>query len=150
MPVEHRRPRRPVGPPRPQIEGAGTPASWTAPDKSVHPVFVLESTSRQANARFPRVVSLVRRDNFIVVRAEIHNRRGEVQKTFEAVRVEKTDGYWTVLDMGMSDAVQRTRTELTLDKVEYDVGLKADDFSRRELERGGGGPLGLWPAAGVR
>jgi hypothetical protein len=40
----------------------------------------------------------------------------------------------------MSDSVQRTRTELVLEKVEYDVGLKPDDFSRRELERGGGRP----------
>ena len=128
------------------IEGSNATASWTAPDKTTQPVFMLESISREANARFPRVVSLVRRDNFIVVRAEIHNRRGEVQKTFEALRVEKTDGYWTVLQMRMSDAVQRTRTELTLDSVEYDVGLKADDFSRRELERGGGGPLRLSPA----
>ena len=122
------------------VEGAVAPANWTAPDRSVHPVHVLESTSRDANARFPRVVSLVRRDNFIVVRAEIHNKRGEIQKTFEALRVEKTDGYWTVLEMRMSDAVQRTRTELTMEKVEYDVGLKPDDFSRRELERGGGRP----------
>ena len=123
------------------LEGAGVPVNWTAPDGTFHPVSVLESISRDAAARFPRVVSLVRRDNFIVVRAEIRNRRDEVQKTFEAVRVEKIAGYWTVSEMRMSDAVQRTRTELVMEKVEYDVGLKPDDFSRRELERGGG-----WPA----
>ena len=122
------------------IEGGGAPTTWIAPDKSSHPVAVLESTSRDANARFPRVVSLVRRDNFIVVRAEVRNRRDEVQKIFEAVRVDKVSGYWTVLEMRMSDAAQRTRTEIVLEKVEYDVGLKPDDFSRRELERGGGRP----------
>jgi hypothetical protein len=114
-------------------------ASWTAPDGSRHAVYQLESRSRDAGARFPRVVSLVRQDNFVVVRAEIHNKRDELQKTFEAVRVEKAGGYWTVLDMKMSDASQRTRTELVLEKVEYNVGLKPDDFSRRELERGSGG-----------
>jgi hypothetical protein len=131
------------------LEGSAVPATWTAPDGSTHPVTVLESTSRDPGARFPRVVSLVRRDNFIVVRAEIRNRRDEVQKTFEAVRVEKISGYWTVAEMRMSDAVQRTRTELVLEKVEYDVGLKPDDFSRRELERGGGWPPPT-PRAGVR
>ena len=45
-------------------------------------------------------------------------------------------GYWTVTEMRMSDASQRTRTELTFEKVEYNVGLTPDDFSRRELERG--------------
>lgn len=120
------------------IEGAGAADIWTAADGSKHPVYTLESRSRTANARFPRVVSLVRRDNFLVVRAEIRNRRDEVQKTFQAERVEKTGAYWTVLQMRMTDAVQRTRTELSIEKVEYDVGLTADDFSRRELERGGG------------
>ena len=87
---------------------------------------------------FPRVVSLVRQDNFVIVRAEIHNRRDEVQKTFDALRVERVNGYWTTMEMRMTDALQRTRTELVVEKVGYNVGLKPDDFSRRELERGSG------------
>ena len=47
-------------------------------------------------------------------------------------------GIWTVLEMVMADASQRTRTELVVEKVEYNVGLKEADFSRRELERGAG------------
>ena len=115
------------------------PAPWVAPDGQRQPVHVLESRSRDAAARFPRVVSFVRQDNFVIVRAEIHNRRGEPQKVFEAVRVEKIDGYWTVSEMRMADSLQRTRTELVLEKVQYNIGLKPDDFSRRELERGSGG-----------
>jgi hypothetical protein len=105
----------------------------------MHQVYQLESKTRDTNARFPRVVSWIRQDNLVVVRAEIRNRRDEVQKTYEALRVEKVSGYWTVMEMRMVDALQRTRTDLTLEKVEYNVGLKADDFSRRELERGGSG-----------
>ena len=115
------------------------PAPWVAQDGSRHDVYVLESRNRDASARFPRVVSHIRRDNFLVVRAEIHNKRDELQKVFEALRVEKIDGYWTVVELKMSDSLQRTRTELVLDKVRYNIGLKPDDFSRRELERGGGG-----------
>ena len=112
-------------------------ASWSAPGGARHGAYLLESRSKDPNARFPRVVSTVRQDNFVVVRAEIYNKRNELQKTFEAVRVEKTGAYWTTLEMRMSDSLQRTRTDLVIDKVEYDVGLKPDDFSRRELERGG-------------
>jgi hypothetical protein len=132
------------------LEGAGTPTTWTAPDGSSHPVYVLDSRSRAATAKFPRVISLVRQDNFIVVRAEVRNRRDEVQKTFEAIRVERASGYWTVLEMRMSDALQRTRTELVLEKVEYNIGLTADHFSRRELERGGGIAALARPDSAVR
>lgn len=114
-------------------------AAWTGPDGKAMPVYRLESRARDASAKYPRVISLIRQDNFVVVRAEIRNRRDEVQKTFEAKRVERVDGYWTVLEMTMTDALQRTRTELIVEKAEYDVGLTADAFSRRELERGGAG-----------
>ncbi len=111
-------------------------AEWTAPDGSKHPAFRLESTSRDARARFPSVVSLILKDTFVAAQAEIRNRRGEVQKTFTAQRIEKVDGYWTVVAMTMRDALQRTRTELTVEKAEYDLGLTPDAVSRRELERG--------------
>jgi hypothetical protein len=112
-------------------------ATWKGADGTVHSVYTLESRSRDANARFPRVVSLVRQDNFVVVGAEIRNKRDEIQKTFEVRRLERTDGYWTALDLQMTDATARTRTELVIESVEYDVGLTAEHFSRRELERGG-------------
>ena len=114
-------------------------ATWTAADGTTHKVYTLESRTRDASARFPRVVSLVRQDNFVIVQAEIRNKRDEIQKTYEVRRLEKTDGYWTALEMRMADLLARTSTELVMERVEYDVGLTADAFSRRELERGGGG-----------
>ena len=115
------------------IEEDGRTKAWRAPDGATHQVYTLESRRRDAGARFPRVISLVRADNFVVVRAEIHNRRDELQKMFEATRVEQTGAYWTTLEMRMTDALQRTRTELAIERVDYDVGLTPDDFSRRQL-----------------
>jgi hypothetical protein len=112
-------------------------AVWKDASGASHPVYVLESRRLDAASRFPRVVSQVRRDNFVVVHAEIYNRRDEPQKVYEARRVEQADGYWTVLDMVMTDRQARTRTELAIERVEYDVGLTPESFSRRELERGG-------------
>jgi hypothetical protein len=109
---------------------------WTAPDGTKHPAYRLESRSKDVNARFPSVVSLILKDVLVAAHAEISNRRAEVQKTFDAQRIEKVGGYWTVLDMVMRDALQRTRTELVIEKAEYDIGLTPDAVSRRELERG--------------
>lgn len=113
-------------------------SSWTAPDGTAHPAYRLESRAKAASARYPRVVSLVRKDNFVVVHAEIHNKRGELQKTFAVKRLDRVNGIWTVLEMSMADAAQGTRTELVVEKAEYNIGLKESDFSRRELERGSG------------
>ncbi len=121
-----------------RLLGEGDRATaWAGADGVSHPVYTLESRHKNPSVRFPRVVSSVRRDNFVVVRAVIYNRRGEPQKTFEVQKLDRIKGYWTSLDLRMSDALQRTRTELVVESAEYDVGLTADAFSRRELERGG-------------
>jgi len=36
----------------------------------------------------------------------------------------------------MTNDVDRTRTELSVEKIDYNVGLKEDAFTRRELEAG--------------
>ena len=112
-------------------------ARGTAPDGTVPPAYRLESRNKDVRARFPKVISLVRQDNFVVVRGEIFNRRDELQKVFDVRRLDRVSGIWTVLEMVMADSLQKTRTELVVEKVEYNVGLTATDFSRRELERGG-------------
>lgn len=111
-------------------------ATWAAPDGSRHAVWKLESTSTREGARFPRIVSLVRKDVPIAVHAEIYNRRGEKQKVFEATKAERIDGIWTVTSMTMTDALEGTRTDLVVEKAEYNVGLTPADFSRVQLERG--------------
>jgi len=127
----------------------GDRETWTAPDGASHDVWRLESRHRDADARYPRVLSLVRSDNFVVVRAEIHNRRDELQKVYVVRRLERVDGYWTPLDLEMRDLLQRTRTELVIERAGYDVGLSADDFTRRALERGGGAPPRAGPSPRV-
>jgi len=97
--------------------------------------YTLESRAKNANARFPRVVSVIRKDNFVVVHAEIFGKRDDLVKVFDATRVEKTGKYWTVTAMTMKDLGQKTRTEMAVEKAEYDIGLADDLFTRRELEK---------------
>jgi hypothetical protein len=111
-------------------------ATFTDAEGRAHPAFQLESRAKQADALYPRVVSLVRKDNFVVVRAEIFNRRNEREKEYRVLRLEQVTGIWTALSVVMTNELDRTRTELTTTTVNYNVGLKESDFSRRELERG--------------
>jgi hypothetical protein len=112
-------------------------ARWTDASGRAHAAYRLESTARDASAVYPRAVSLVRKDAFVVVQADVFNRRAERHKTYEVRRMERVDGYWTVIEAVMTDLVEGTRTELSTTTAAYNVGLGPDDFSRRELERGG-------------
>lgn len=110
-------------------------ATWTAPGGATQPAWRLESRRKDASAEFPRVQSLVLRDTFVVVQADIYNRRNEKQKVYTVRKLQQVEGIWTVTDAEMTNALEKSRTELTTETVDYNVGLKEADFSRRELER---------------
>jgi Outer membrane lipoprotein-sorting protein len=112
-------------------------ATWTPPSGgSARPAWRLESRRTDTSAQFPRVVSLILKDSFVVVRADIYNRRHEKQKTYVVRRLEQPGGIWTAMDAEMTNALEKSRTELVVEKVDYNIGLKEADFTRRELERG--------------
>jgi hypothetical protein len=112
-------------------------AVWAAPDGTTHPAWGLESRARDADAEFPRVVSLVLKDRFVSVHADIFNRRDERAKVFDVKKLERVDGIWTVLDLVVANERDKTRTELTTTAIRYNTGLTERDFDRRELERAG-------------
>jgi len=113
-------------------------ASWSGPDGAARPAWRLESRRKDASAEFPRVVSLVLKDTYVVVQADIYNKRNEKQKVYTIRRLEQIEGIWTTMHVEMTNALEKSRTELVTESVDYNVGLKESDFSRRELERGTG------------
>jgi len=108
-------------------------ATWTAPGGKVWPAWTLESKARDPHATYPRVVSTVLKDTFVVVGAQNFSRRDEVVKTLAVRGLEQVSGIWTALEMVMENVRERTRTELSVTKAEYNVGLKESDFTRRVL-----------------
>jgi hypothetical protein len=115
---------------------AGENASWTPPRGGpARPAWRLESRRKDASAQFPRIVSTILKDSFVVVAADIYNRRNEKQKVYTVRRLERIENIWTAMDAEMTNALENTRTELVIEKADYNVGLKESDFSRRELER---------------
>ena len=67
-------------------------------------------------------------------RANIFNQRGEREKAFDAKRLARIGGIWTVTALTMTNDRERTRTELDTATIQYNVGLTNEDFTRRRLE----------------
>jgi hypothetical protein len=109
-------------------------AAWRAPDGSSRPAYRLESKRKDGSVEFPRVVSLVLKDSFVVVQADVFNRRNEKQKVYTVGALEQVQGIWTVRSSVMANTLDGTRTELATEKIQYNTGVKEDAFTRRELE----------------
>jgi hypothetical protein len=116
---------------------AASNATWKAPDGSTQAAWSLESKAVDRGAQYPRAVSLVLKDRFVVVHADVFNVRNEREKVFDVLRLERIDGIWTVLDLVAANERDKTRTELSTTAIRYNIGLTDGDFSRRQLEAPG-------------
>ena len=113
-------------------------AAWADAPGATHPAWRLESKARDADALYPKVISTIRKDNFVIVAADIFNRRGERAKAYRVTKLSQVQGIWTVMASTMANEIDRTRTELAVTEARYNTGLAERDFSRRELENGAG------------
>jgi hypothetical protein len=110
-------------------------ATWQGPDRRSYPAWHLESRAKDAQTKYPRAVSTVLKDTFVVVAGDVFNRRNEREKQYQVRRLERIDGVWTAMDVVMTNELQKTRTELIVKSANYNVGLREADFSRRALEQ---------------
>jgi hypothetical protein len=97
--------------------------------------YKLQSKAREAGSPFPTTISFVDKASFIVRHFERLDRAGQRRKTYDAQKLAKVQGFWTVMSATMTTDRERTHTDLLVDTTQYNVGLTADDFSRRVLER---------------
>jgi hypothetical protein len=109
-------------------------ATGPGPGGAARPAYRLESRRKDRSAEFPHVVSLVLKDMFVVVQADVYNRRDEKQKVYTVKQLQQVQGIGTVMESSMANDLEKTRTELAVEKIEYNTGVKEDAFSRRALE----------------
>jgi hypothetical protein len=104
--------------------------------------FVIESIPRSP-AAFTRRLSWIDKENFLPLKEEYYDAQNELHRVFTADRVEDiTIGegddrrvYPTVMKRTMRNVKTKHRTEVTVDSVTYDLGLKDTDFSERRMRR---------------
>ncbi len=96
-------------------------------------VFVIDSVPREA-AAFTKRVSWIDKEHFLPLKEEYFDAQNELQRVFTADRIEEIV-YPTVTKRTMRNVKTGHRTEVTVNSVAYDIGLKGADFSERRMRR---------------
>jgi len=97
--------------------------------------YLLASYPKEKDSRYPKILSYVRMDNFVVIKAEYHNRKGEIEKTYKVLNLKKIDGIWTVLDHSMENHRTSHKTFITVKGVQYNGRIPDRRFEKRALKR---------------
>ncbi len=95
----------------------------------------IQSTPKQGkSSQYSKAVVWIRKDNYAVTRVESYVKDQAVRRLAYGDFVNIV-GIWTARQLEMSDLRRGSRTRLTLDKLQYNVAMKDEDFTLQALRR---------------
>jgi outer membrane lipoprotein-sorting protein len=95
----------------------------------------IQSTPRQSkSSQYTKSVVWIRKDNYAFARIESYVKDRAVRRLNYA-DIQNVQGIWTAKQLEMTDLRRGSRTRLTLDKLAYNVPLKAEDFTLQAIRR---------------
>ena len=98
--------------------------------------YIVASTPKDpSSVEFASYKMWIHRDSSVVVKVEYRDEKDKVYRTYEALAVEKIQGYQTVTKARMKDLRSKSETNVTYRDVTYDIGLPDDIFTERYLRR---------------
>lgn len=98
--------------------------------------YVLENTPKKPDeVEFASFKMWIHRSTFLAVKTEYYGKEGEKIRVYQALGVDKVQGYQTVVKATMKDLRTGGETLVEYSDVEYDLDLPDDIFSERYLRR---------------
>ena len=83
---------------------------------------------------FARKISYIDKENYLPLKEEYYNDKGEMTRLFTAEKVEDIDGFTTMTVRKMEDLKKGSHTIVAFNDIKYNVGLKDDIFTQRYLK----------------
>ena len=95
----------------------------------------VQSTPKQTkSSQYSKSVVWIRKDTYALSRIESFV-KDQVVRRLQYSDIRNVQGIWTARQLEMADLRRGSRTRLTLDKLEYNVALKEDDFTLQAIRR---------------
>ena len=95
----------------------------------------IESTPKGAkSSQYTRSMVWIRKDNYAFARIE-NFIKDQIVRRLAYSDIQNVQGIWTARQLEMADLRRGSRTRLTLDKLQYNVPLKDEDFTLQAIRR---------------
>ncbi len=96
----------------------------------------IESKPKQSkSSQYTSSLVWVRKDNYVVAQIEDYTKATLIRRIHYS-DIQNVSGIWTPRSVEVFDAHRKSRTVLKLEKLEYNVPMKDEDFSLEALRRG--------------
>jgi hypothetical protein len=99
------------------------------------PAWKIQSTPKQTkSSQYTRSIVWIRRDSYAFARIENYVKEKLVRR-LNYSDIQNVQGIWTARQLEMFDLTRGSRTRLTLDKLQYNLPLKDEDFTLQAIRR---------------
>lgn len=95
----------------------------------------IESKPRQSkSSQYTSSVIWIRQDNYVPIRVDASS-KDQVVRRLTYSQIEQVQNIWVARSLEMADLRRKSRTVLKLDKLEFNVPMKDEDFTVQALRR---------------
>jgi outer membrane lipoprotein-sorting protein len=95
---------------------------------------IRSTPNKTRTSQYTHSLVWVRKDNYAVARIENYVKAGLLRR-LDYSNIENVQGIWTARQLEMTDLNRRSRTRLTLDKLQYNLPLTNEAFTLEALRR---------------
>jgi len=96
----------------------------------------IESKPKESkSSQYTSSLVWVRKDNYVVAKIDDYT-KDKLIRSIHYSDIQNVDGIWTPRNIEVYDENRKSRTVLKLEKLEYNVPMKEDDFTVEALRRG--------------
>ena len=99
--------------------------------------YVVETVPKpETDSQYSKLVQYVDRNSWIPVKIEFYDQDGNLLKVNQVHRMERVQGYWTIIENSMANVQTEHRTELQVTNFRYNEDLPDGLFTVNFLETG--------------
>lgn len=97
--------------------------------------YVIKSTPKAADVDYSYKLSWIDKTNYLPLKEEYYDKRGEFYKVFTADEIKDVKGFPTITKRSMKNLQSGHTTEVSYSKVDYNIGIEDSLFSERFLKQ---------------
>lgn len=97
--------------------------------------YVVKSSPKAADMEYSYKLSWIDKANFLPLKEEYYDKKGELYKAFSADEIKDIKGFPTITKRTMKNLSSGHTTEAVFTKVDYNIGIEDSLFSERYLKQ---------------
>ena len=98
--------------------------------------YKLEAAAKAANAKYPRHIYWIRKDNFFTQKSETYDKKGALKRVMTVPESSVVDGFFTQTKLLMEDVQTKHSTLIEITNVNHTEDVDDNIFTVATLERG--------------